>query len=226
MCFRGCDISIPPACSTNSAGENELPWQTQMMLTSDLEYLYKNPVMVFPFGPLPVVETQGICARDAAFWSWFWGLGGLPMIPFDSFEREEAGWLEQMVVVWSELVSDLDFSVNWIGLDCGILDEAAPTDPSLGSILAEETLLFICSNLCELLELLPVSLLLMLPPENRQVFVKIKSKTTKYEQGCSISYLGPLSFSMYKQVHLHTTFSSLSKSPLIHLSSYSFFSFQ
>lgn len=64
--LRGWVISFPPACSTNSAGENELPWHTQTMLTSVLVYLYKNPVIVFPSGPFPVVETQGICEREGA----------------------------------------------------------------------------------------------------------------------------------------------------------------
>lgn len=65
MCFNGCDMSIPPACSTNPAGENELPWQTHMMLTSVFVYLYKNPVIVLPFGPFPVADTQGIFGTDA-----------------------------------------------------------------------------------------------------------------------------------------------------------------
>jgi hypothetical protein len=58
--LKGWETSVPPACCTNSAGENVLPWQTQTILTSDIVYLYKNPVTVFPFGPFPVVDTYGI----------------------------------------------------------------------------------------------------------------------------------------------------------------------
>ena len=86
MCLKGCDTSTPPACSTNPAGEKELPWQTHTMLISAFVYLYKNPVIVFPFGPFPVVETHGICSREGAegWWFWFRGLGGSRKSPFPS----------------------------------------------------------------------------------------------------------------------------------------------
>ena len=88
MCLRGCDTSLPPACCTNSAGVNELPWQTQMMLTSDFVYLYRKPLMVFPLGPLPVVETQGMLRRQRmSSWVGVWGSGGLPVSPFLSFVK-------------------------------------------------------------------------------------------------------------------------------------------
>ncbi|KAK4409183.1 hypothetical protein Sango_0499300 [Sesamum angolense] len=93
MCLRGFDTSTPPACSTNSAGENELPWQTHMMLTSVLVYLYRNPVTVLPFGPFPVVETR--CIRGAEAMSCFWccgGLGGLSTRPVGSFDGGEIGF--------------------------------------------------------------------------------------------------------------------------------------
>lgn len=57
-------MSTPPACSTKPGGEKKLPWHTHMMLTSDFVYLCKNPVTVRPFGPFPVVETQGICRPE------------------------------------------------------------------------------------------------------------------------------------------------------------------
>lgn len=60
MWRNGWAVSVPPACLMNSAGEKEAPWQTHMMLTSLLVYRYRKPVMVFPFGPSPVVDTQGI----------------------------------------------------------------------------------------------------------------------------------------------------------------------
>ena len=61
-------MSVPPACCTNSAGENVLPWQTQTMLTSShFEYLYKNPFTLFPFGPFPFVDTYGIWDKDNGF---------------------------------------------------------------------------------------------------------------------------------------------------------------
>ena len=71
MCFKGCDTSTPPACSTNPAGEKELPWQTHTMQISVFVYLYNNPVIVFPFGPFPVVETHGICSREFGGAVWF-----------------------------------------------------------------------------------------------------------------------------------------------------------
>lgn len=80
MCLRGCDTSLPPACCTNSAGENKLPWHTQMMLTSDFVYLYRKPFMVLPSGPLPVVETQGMVRRETMP-SWIGGAGGLGGFP-------------------------------------------------------------------------------------------------------------------------------------------------
>lgn len=73
MCFKGWDTSTPPACSTNPAGEKEIPWQTQTMLISAFEYLYKNPVIVLPLGPFPVAETHGICST---------GIGAFPFLTF------------------------------------------------------------------------------------------------------------------------------------------------
>ncbi|PON70545.1 hypothetical protein PanWU01x14_079190 [Parasponia andersonii] len=60
MCLIGFVTSLPPACLTNSAGERKLPWQTQTMLTCPLVYLYKNPSILLPLGPSPVVVTLGI----------------------------------------------------------------------------------------------------------------------------------------------------------------------
>lgn len=75
MCLRGCNTFVPPACSTNSAGEKVNPWQVQTMLTSAFEYLCRNPLTVLPFGPFPVVETRGIRMRGGE------GLGGFPAPP-------------------------------------------------------------------------------------------------------------------------------------------------
>lgn len=72
ICLNGCEISVPPACFTNSSGEKELPWHTQTMLISAFVYLYKKPVMVFPFGPFPVVETRGIWGRESEGDDHFW----------------------------------------------------------------------------------------------------------------------------------------------------------
>nr|GMC57045.1 predicted protein [Ipomoea batatas] len=61
ICFNGCATSPPPACFTNSAGDRKLPWQTHTILTSSpFRYLYKNPSIFFPFGPSPLVVTQGM----------------------------------------------------------------------------------------------------------------------------------------------------------------------
>lgn len=70
MCLRGCNTLVPPACSTNSAGEKVNPWQVQTMLTSAFVYLRRNPLTVLPFRPFPVVETRGILRRGSK------GLGG------------------------------------------------------------------------------------------------------------------------------------------------------
>lgn len=114
MCFSGCDMSTPPACSTNSAGENDLPWQTHIMLTSVFVYLYKNPVMVLPFGPFPVAETHGICGIEAALRLWFGGLGGLslrpPLVSFD--DR-----FSDVELVWSRKLSGFDLSVDLLQVD-------------------------------------------------------------------------------------------------------------
>lgn len=102
MCLKGCETSAPPACFTNSAGEKDSPWQTHKILTSKLEYLYKKPVMVFPFGPTPVVETQGICWRLGMLRVWIWGFGGFPFSIFlflsdiggDDFRELETGLVD------------------------------------------------------------------------------------------------------------------------------------
>jgi len=73
ICLKGCVMSVPPACCTNSAGENVLPWQTQTMLTSDLLYLYRNPLTVSPL--LPFVDTYGIWESKEM---WERGFGGFP----------------------------------------------------------------------------------------------------------------------------------------------------
>lgn len=49
----------------NSAGENDVPWQTQIILISDFEYRYRNPFTVLPSGPLPVLVTHGILANGS-----------------------------------------------------------------------------------------------------------------------------------------------------------------
>ena len=41
-----------------------MPWQAQTILTSFLPDLYVTPDMVRPFGPAPVVETQGRSGYD------------------------------------------------------------------------------------------------------------------------------------------------------------------
>ena len=96
MCLSGCETSVPPACCTNSAGENVLPWQTQTMLTSELVYLYKKPLTVFPFGPSPLVETYGICGSAVGGRVTFlvrdWGLGGFPMSVLVSFNELGLGF--------------------------------------------------------------------------------------------------------------------------------------
>ena len=61
ICLSGWATSPPPACFTNSAGDRKLPWHTHIILTSSpFPYLYRIPSILLPFGPSPLVKTQGI----------------------------------------------------------------------------------------------------------------------------------------------------------------------
>lgn len=111
MCLSGCETSVPPACCTNSAGVNELPWQTHMMLTSDFVYLYRKPLMVLPLGPFPVVETQGMFRRErASSLVGVCGLGGLPVSPLVSFDEV----VVVVVVVVSFVKTGLLLRSDWV----------------------------------------------------------------------------------------------------------------
>ena len=45
----------------NSAGDRKLPWHTHTILTSwPFLYRHRNPSTFFPFGPSPVVDTDGM----------------------------------------------------------------------------------------------------------------------------------------------------------------------
>lgn len=141
ICRRGCVTSTPPACSTNWAGEKKLPWHTHMMLTSDFVYLYKNPVMVRPLGPLPVAETQGICRIEAAPSRPVGGGLIMHMSVVEQVVSDCGCWMADALVLWS-----------W--------------HTRAGSASDDELLISSLSFWCvpKLLEWLPVSLLL--PPEN------------------------------------------------------------
>lgn len=110
MCLRGCETSVPPAWCTNSAGENVLPWQTQTMLISDFEYLYRNPWIVFPFGPFPVVDTYGIWVLSVF---WVWGLGGSILLSFNGVGAEAS--LDEMglEIGTGSVISGAGSSLGW-----------------------------------------------------------------------------------------------------------------
>ena len=116
MCFKGWETSPPPPCLTNSAGEKDCPWQTHKILTFKFEYRYKKPVVMIlvPLGPIPVVETQGICSKLAIlFWVWIWGFGGFP------FSIED----EKDFFTWEDW-SSTNFLLQGFGLTCFIdIDE-------------------------------------------------------------------------------------------------------
>lgn len=128
MCLSGCETSVPPACCTNSAGENVLPWQTQTMLTSELVYLYKKPLTVFPFGPFPLVETHGICGSAVGGGVIFllrdWGLGGFPVMSilvsinelglgFSVVEMDSSNWSDSKPGLASSLSSWWSMLLVW-----------------------------------------------------------------------------------------------------------------
>lgn len=129
MCFRGWVMSVPPACCTNSAGENVLPWQTQTMLTSEFEYLYRNPLTVLPFGPFPLVDTYGIWGREEG-WVRGFGNGGFPNIssllsfkvPLLEFSLERGLLIGIGSVFLFSALSSLSFNgsgLDWVRLtDC------------------------------------------------------------------------------------------------------------
>lgn len=52
------------ACRVNSSGVMCVPWQAHTIFTSFLPKLYVTPDMVLPFGPVPVVDTQGRSGYD------------------------------------------------------------------------------------------------------------------------------------------------------------------
>lgn len=125
ICFKGCETPVLPACCTNSAGENVLPWQTQMILTSDFVYLYKNPVMVFPFGPFPVVDTYGIWGREVMVFWFFWacGFGGFPISTFVSLtEQGVALPLFGKCLSLGFVASGMASSLGLVGPDWAVFD--------------------------------------------------------------------------------------------------------
>lgn len=121
MCLSGYSTSTPPACSTKLAGENDAPWQTHTMPTSVFVYLYKNPVIVFPFGPFPVAETQGIWENTTFCWPINpLGFGGFPI----------SGLVSLGTVLWGVVIDDVALSSD--------LDGCFETE--LSSILLENEL--------------------------------------------------------------------------------------
>lgn len=108
-------MSTPPACSTKPAGEKKLPWHTHMMLTSDFVYLCRNPVMVRPLGPFPVVETHGICKPEAPPSGTF---GGVLTTQLVSEEDEGFSTVAQVFSVWLEWGCIFNPSTDLLVFEC------------------------------------------------------------------------------------------------------------
>ncbi|CAL1360168.1 unnamed protein product [Linum trigynum] len=98
---------MPPACFTNSAGDKKLPWQTHIILTSSpLPYLYRMPSTRLPFGPSPIVNTQGMSSMALVV------PASLPLL---SPEEEAPGLL--WLFSWSGTAALVDFSVVGLGTE-------------------------------------------------------------------------------------------------------------